>query len=33
MHFSFFYPTLKTLEIHNFFILILIWSIQVVLAS
>jgi hypothetical protein len=33
MHLSFFYPTLKTLEIHNFLVLILIWSIQVVLAS
>jgi hypothetical protein len=33
MHFSFFYPTLKTLEIHNFFVLIPIWSVQVALAS
>jgi hypothetical protein len=33
MHFSFFYPTHKTLEIHNFFVLIPIRSVQVVLAS
>jgi hypothetical protein len=28
-----FNPTLKTSEIHNFFVLILIWSVQVALAS
>jgi hypothetical protein len=33
MHLSFFYPTLKTLEIHNFLVLIPIWSVQVALAS
>jgi hypothetical protein len=33
MHLVLFNPTLKTLEINNFFVLIPIWSIQVVLAS
>jgi hypothetical protein len=33
MHLVLFNPTLKTLEINNFFVLIPIWSVQVVLAS
>jgi hypothetical protein len=33
MHLVPFNPTLKTLEIHNLFVLIPIWSVQVVLAS
>jgi hypothetical protein len=33
MHLVSFNPTLKTLEIHNFFVLIPIWSIQVAVAS
>jgi hypothetical protein len=32
MHLSFFCPTLKTLEIHNFLVLIPIWPVQVELA-
>jgi hypothetical protein len=33
MHLVPFNPTLKTSEIHNFFVLIPIWSVQVALAS
>jgi hypothetical protein len=33
IHLVSFSPTLKTPEIHNFFVLIPIWSIQVALAS
>jgi hypothetical protein len=33
IHLVSFNPTLKTSEIHNFSILILIWSVQVALAS
>jgi hypothetical protein len=33
MHLVYFNPTLKTSEFHNFFVLIPIWSVQVVLAS
>jgi hypothetical protein len=33
IHLVSFNPTLKTPEIHNFFVHILIWSIQVALAS
>jgi hypothetical protein len=33
MHLVPFNPALKTSEIHNFFVLILIWSVQVALAS
>jgi hypothetical protein len=33
MHLVPFNPTLKTSKIHNFFVLIPIWSVQVALAS
>jgi hypothetical protein len=33
MHLVPFNPTLKTSEIHNFFVLIPIWSVQVALTS